>query len=49
VTGHCKYWSGTGDLAGFHADIHVAGITPGVETNVYTLTGMYWFDGEDDD
>jgi hypothetical protein len=48
VTGHCEYWSGTGELEGFHANIEVAGVTAGVDTNVYTLTGTYWFDDDED-
>jgi hypothetical protein len=49
IAGHCEYWSGTGELEGFHADIHVVAVTPGADTGVYTLTGTYWFDDEDDD
>jgi hypothetical protein len=48
VTGHCEFWSGTGELGGFHADIHIAGVTPTAETNIYTLTGTYWFDEDED-
>jgi len=47
VTGHCEFWSGTGELAGFHANIIVTGVIP--DTNVYTLTGTYWFERDEDD
>ena len=50
VKGLCVFWSGTAQLAGFHATIVVTGVIP--DTNVYSLTGTYWFDrdhdGEDD-
>jgi hypothetical protein len=61
ATGHCTFyidtvkglgvfWSGTAKLAGFQATIVVTGVIP--DTNVYSLTGTYWFDrdldGEDD-
>jgi hypothetical protein len=49
ITGHCVYWSGTGKLTGFHADIHVAAVIPGLDNNVYTLTGTYWFDRDSHD
>jgi hypothetical protein len=42
VKGLCVFWSGTAKLAGFHATIVVTGVIP--DTNVYTLTGRYWFD-----
>jgi hypothetical protein len=46
--GLCEYSSGTGKLAGFHATIEVGPpAAPGVR--VYTLTGTYWFDRNEDD
>jgi len=50
VKGLCVFWSGTAKLVGFHATIAVIGVIP--DTNVYSLTGTYWFDrhrrGDDD-
>jgi hypothetical protein len=46
--GVCEYSSGTGKLAGFHATIEVGPpAAPGVR--VYTLTGTYWFDRDEND
>ena len=39
-TGHCDYWSGTGDLTGFHATIAVGSTK---STGVYSLKGTYWY------
>ena len=44
-TGHCEYWAGTGKLAGFNAAMAVGSTS---SPNVYSLTGTYWFDRDDD-
>jgi hypothetical protein len=38
-SGHCEFTSGTGSLAGFHANL--AGVALG--GNDYSLAGPYWF------
>ena len=47
--GLCTYSSGTGKLAGFHANVVVG---PPTSPGVFSLTGTYWFDrhrhGDDD-
>lgn len=45
--GLCNYWSGTGQLAGFHAT-YVVGPPIGGQ-RVYALTGTFWFDDNEDD
>jgi hypothetical protein len=45
TTGHCVFTSGTGSLAGFHADLNVLSIG-GAD---FSLTGTYWFDRHHDD
>lgn len=44
--GLCVYTSGTGKLTGFHASIVVG---PPTSPGVFSLTGTYWFDRDDDD
>lgn len=45
--GRCTYWSGTGELAGFHATYSVGPPIGGLR--VYALTGTFWFDDNEDD
>jgi hypothetical protein len=44
TTGHCRFTSGTGSLAGFHANAQVLSIPGG-----FSLTGTYHFSGDGDD
>lgn len=44
--GLCTYSSGTGKLAGFHANLVVG---PPISPGVFSLTGMYWFDRDHHD
>jgi hypothetical protein len=39
--GLCSYWSGTGKLDGFHANVMVG---PPTTLGVFSLTATYWFD-----
>jgi len=45
--GLCSYWSGTGELAGFHATYAVGPPIGGLRH--YALTGTFWFDDENED
>ncbi len=44
--GFCVYSGGTGELAGFHANLVVGAPIGG--QRVYSLTGTYWFDDDNE-